>query len=67
MNGYNDEKRQLDDDAFGAKGSIVSAFDAFRTFFPSFVLQPTHSLPTLHLSMLTHYFPKKQPNQNPNT
>jgi hypothetical protein len=29
MNGY-DDKRHLDDDAFGAKGSIVSAFDAFR-------------------------------------
>lgn len=28
MNGY--EKRDLDDDAFGAKGNIVSAFDAFR-------------------------------------
>lgn len=30
MNGY--EKHQLDEDAFGAKGSIVSAFDAFRMF-----------------------------------
>jgi len=29
MNGY-DEKHHLDEDAFGAKGSIVSAFDAFR-------------------------------------
>lgn len=28
MNG--DEKHILDEDAFGAKGSIVSAFDAFR-------------------------------------
>jgi hypothetical protein len=28
MNGY--EKQDLDDDAFGAKGGIVSAFDAFR-------------------------------------
>lgn len=33
MNGY-DEKRQLDEDAFGAKGSIVSAFDAFRMLSP---------------------------------
>lgn len=29
MNGW-DEKQHLDDDAFGAKGNIVSAFDAFR-------------------------------------
>jgi hypothetical protein len=29
MNGY-DEKRGMDEDAFGAKGSVVSAFDAFR-------------------------------------
>ena len=28
MNGF--EKHDLDEDAFGAKGSIVSAFDAFR-------------------------------------
>lgn len=34
MNGY-DEKRHLDDDAFGAKGGIVSAFDAFREFVPA--------------------------------
>jgi hypothetical protein len=33
MNGY-DEKRHLDEDAFGAKGSIVSAFDAFRMPIP---------------------------------
>ena len=33
MNGF-DEKRGLDDDNFGASGSIVSAFDAFRTFEP---------------------------------
>lgn len=32
MNGY--EKREMDDDAFGAKGNIVSAFDAFRTHCP---------------------------------
>lgn len=33
MNGYG--KRELDEDAFGAKaGSIVSAFDAFRTSHP---------------------------------
>ena len=31
MNGY-DEKRGMDDDAFAAKGSVVSAFDAFRMF-----------------------------------
>lgn len=31
MNGLNGFKEHsLDDDAFGAKGSIVSAFDAFR-------------------------------------
>lgn len=31
QNGYQDEKRHLDEDAFGAKtGNIVSAFDAFR-------------------------------------
>jgi len=28
MNGY--EKHDVDEDAFGAKGNIVSAFDAFR-------------------------------------
>lgn len=26
------EKRGLDEDNFGAKGSVVSAFDAFRMF-----------------------------------
>jgi hypothetical protein len=31
QNGHHDEKRQLDEDAFGSKaGNIVSAFDAFR-------------------------------------
>lgn len=34
MNGYHEngyhEKREMDEDAFGAKGNIVSAFDAFR-------------------------------------
>lgn len=30
MNGF-DEKRGLNEDNFGASGSIVSAFDAFRT------------------------------------
>lgn len=29
MNGF--EKQELNDDDFGAQGSIVSAFDAFRT------------------------------------
>ena len=29
MNGW-DEKHAMDEDAFGAKGNIVSAFDAFR-------------------------------------
>ena len=29
MNGF--EKHGLEDDNFGAKGSVVSAFDAFRT------------------------------------
>ncbi|CCC12416.1 hypothetical protein SMACR_05593 [Sordaria macrospora] len=41
MNGYNDEKRQLDDDAFGAKGSIVSAFDAFPKSKPQYVTRTT--------------------------
>ncbi|KAL2135383.1 hypothetical protein VTI74DRAFT_8795 [Chaetomium olivicolor] len=37
MNGYN-EKRDLDEDAFGAKaGSIVSAFDAFPKSKPQYV------------------------------
>ncbi|KAK4240995.1 endoplasmic reticulum vesicle transporter-domain-containing protein [Achaetomium macrosporum] len=36
MNGY-DEKRELDEDAFGAKGSIVSAFDAFPKSKPQYV------------------------------
>ncbi|EAQ85804.1 hypothetical protein CHGG_07057 [Chaetomium globosum CBS 148.51] len=36
MNGY-DEKRHLDDDAFGAKGGIVSAFDAFPKAKPQYV------------------------------
>ncbi|KAK3351924.1 endoplasmic reticulum vesicle transporter-domain-containing protein [Neurospora tetraspora] len=41
MNGY-DEKRQLDDDAFGAKGgSIVSAFDAFPKSKPQYVTRTT--------------------------
>jgi hypothetical protein len=33
---YNEKHNQLDEDAFAAKGSIVSAFDAFReyTFAP---------------------------------
>lgn len=30
MNGY-EEKSHLNEDDFAAKGSIVSAFDAFRT------------------------------------
>jgi hypothetical protein len=30
MNGY--EKQSLEEDNFGAKGSVVSAFDAFREF-----------------------------------
>ena len=30
MNGFKDQ--DLNDDDFGAKGDIVSAFDAFRTF-----------------------------------
>ncbi|KAK3957012.1 endoplasmic reticulum vesicle transporter-domain-containing protein [Pseudoneurospora amorphoporcata] len=41
MNGYNDEKRQLDDDAFGPKGSIVSAFDAFPKSKPQYVTRTT--------------------------
>ncbi|KAK4251713.1 endoplasmic reticulum vesicle transporter-domain-containing protein [Corynascus novoguineensis] len=36
MNG-SDEKRHLDDDAFGAKGNIVSAFDAFPKAKPQYV------------------------------
>ncbi|KAH6641693.1 endoplasmic reticulum vesicle transporter-domain-containing protein [Chaetomium tenue] len=36
MNNY-DEKRHLDDDAFGAKGGIVSAFDAFPKAKPQYV------------------------------
>lgn len=35
MNGY--EKHHLDDDAFGAKGGIVSAFDAFPKSKPQYV------------------------------
>ncbi|KAK3685902.1 endoplasmic reticulum vesicle transporter-domain-containing protein [Podospora appendiculata] len=35
MNGY--EKHDLDDDAFGAKGSIVSAFDAFPKAKPQYI------------------------------
>jgi hypothetical protein len=33
MNGF--KEHGLDEDAFSAKGNIVSAFDAFRTFPPS--------------------------------
>ncbi|EGO60265.1 hypothetical protein NEUTE1DRAFT_56465 [Neurospora tetrasperma FGSC 2508] len=40
MNGY-DEKRHLDEDAFGAKGSIVSAFDAFPKSKPQYVTRTT--------------------------
>ncbi|KAK3296810.1 endoplasmic reticulum vesicle transporter-domain-containing protein [Chaetomium fimeti] len=36
MNDY-DEKRHLDDDSFGAKGGIVSAFDAFPKAKPQYV------------------------------
>ncbi|AEO63532.1 b0cb9d74-ac52-4eb8-9b5e-6f1392d732eb [Thermothielavioides terrestris] len=36
MNGYN-EKRELDEDAFGPKGNIVSAFDAFPKSKPQYV------------------------------
>ncbi|KAI3538193.1 aconitate hydratase [Colletotrichum abscissum] len=36
MNGW-DEKQHLDDDAFGAKGNIVSAFDAFPKAKPQYV------------------------------
>ncbi|KAJ4302330.1 hypothetical protein N0V88_002474 [Collariella sp. IMI 366227] len=36
MNGYN-EKRDLDEDSFGAKGGIVSAFDAFPKSKPQYV------------------------------
>ncbi len=39
MNGY-DEKRGMDEDAFAAKGSVVSAFDAFRTLSPSLLPPP---------------------------
>ncbi|PHH85085.1 hypothetical protein CDD83_919 [Cordyceps sp. RAO-2017] len=35
MNGF--EKRSLDEDAFGAKGNIVSAFDAFPKSKPQYV------------------------------
>lgn len=38
QNGYQDEKRHLDEDAFGAKtGNIVSAFDAFPKSKPQYV------------------------------
>ncbi|KAI8243053.1 putative aconitate hydratase [Colletotrichum sp. SAR11_239] len=36
MNGW-DEKHGMDDDAFGAKGNIVSAFDAFPKAKPQYV------------------------------
>ncbi|WDK20413.1 aconitate hydratase [Colletotrichum graminicola] len=36
MNGW-EEKHQMDDDVFGAKGSIVSAFDAFPKAKPQYV------------------------------
>lgn len=48
LNGFKDHG--LDDDAFGAKGSIVSAFDAFRksshypgpgSLWPSLQAQPS--------------------------
>lgn len=41
MNGY--EKNDLDDDSFGAKGGIVQAFDAFRTY-----LHPRPTTPSAH-------------------
>ena len=34
MNGYEYEKRGMNEDNFGAKGNIVSAFDAFRMQLP---------------------------------
>lgn len=34
MNGYEYEKRGMSEDNFGAKGNIVSAFDAFRMQLP---------------------------------
>lgn len=42
MNGFKDHS--LDDDAFGAKGSIVSAFDAFREN-PPLRSRPCFTLP----------------------
>lgn len=40
MNGF--EKHSLNDDNFSAKGSIVSAFDAFRMLSPSSQLPHHH-------------------------
>ncbi|KAK4150970.1 endoplasmic reticulum vesicle transporter-domain-containing protein [Chaetomidium leptoderma] len=37
MNGYDEKNKHLDDDSFGAKGSIVSAFDAFPKAKPQYV------------------------------
>lgn len=55
MNGY--EKQDLDDDSFGAKGGIVQAFDAFRTYLHP---RPTALAPTDSHDAL-------QPRRNHNT
>lgn len=46
---YNEKHNQLDEDTFGPKGSIVSAFDAFREYSCS--LKET-SVYTKHLLIL---------------
>lgn len=61
LNGFKDHS--LDDDAFGAKGSIVSAFDAFRKDAPSPFSPPSTYPPILPRSLDGE--PKLTPSRRP--
>lgn len=66
MNGFQDHK--LDDDAFGAKGSIVSAFDAFRKSHLSEALRhKSFSFRGAFLADLLRVASPSQQKQNHNT
>lgn len=68
LNGFTDHKEHnLDDDAFGASGGIVSAFDAFRkgTLSHSPPPPPPKSMQTREEPRLTPV--SLQQNRNPNT
>lgn len=63
LNGFTDHKEHnLDDDAFGASGGIVSAFDAFRKDTPSPLSPPARRQKKPRLTPVS-----LQQNRNPNT